>query len=369
MAPSVIIRVGIIGCGEISQVSHIPALGYMSDLFKITYLCDISKQALEYCKNKVIGGIPPTTTNPEELSGSSEVDVVFVLSASEFHTIHVLTALKHDKYVFVEKPMCFTYRDADLIISAEQQSKGKVMVGYMRRYATAFIDAVKEIGGLDKILYARVRDIIGPNSRYVSQSGTFPKKFTDFTTQNIEEQKAAKEDIYRQAFVQEYGGISDTPQTRKMFDILAGLGSHDLSAMREALGMPTSVLGASLGYPMWSALLQYPGFSVIYESGNDDVPRFDAHIEVYSMKKVVRVQYDSPYVKGLPTTMHIQENDNNGYKETMVRKTYEDNYTLEFKELHAWMTEGKEIKTTPQDARKDLDIFKMIMTTGKYNST
>lgn len=36
-----------------------------------------------------------------------------------------------------------------------------------------------------------------------------------------------------------------------MWRILGGLGSHDLSAMREALGMPNKVLGANLGYPFW----------------------------------------------------------------------------------------------------------------------
>lgn len=155
--PQTIVRVGIIGCGEISQVNHIPALGFLSDYFKITYLCDISNQALEHCKGKIVGGIPLTTTDPEQLCGSQDVDLVFVLSSSEFHPTHVLIALKHDKYVFVEKPMSFTHRDADAIIDAEQRSRGKVMVGYMRRYATAFLDAVEEIGGMDKILYARVR--------------------------------------------------------------------------------------------------------------------------------------------------------------------------------------------------------------------
>jgi predicted dehydrogenase len=64
--------------------------------------------------------------------------------------------LKNNKYVFVEKPMCLTYQDADLIIDAEKSSEGKVFVGYLRRYATAFQDAIKELGH-DKIVYARVR--------------------------------------------------------------------------------------------------------------------------------------------------------------------------------------------------------------------
>lgn len=94
-------------------------------------------------------------------------------------------------------------------------------------------------------------DIIGPNSRFVSQSGTFPKKFSDFSGQDVKALEARREEIYKQAFEEEYGGIPDTPQARKMLDLLGGLGSHDLSAMREAIGMPTGVLGASLGFPMW----------------------------------------------------------------------------------------------------------------------
>ncbi len=94
------------------------------------------------------------------------------------------------------------------------------------------------------------------------------------------------------------------------------------------------------------------------------MPRFDAHIEVYGRNKTIRVQYDTPYVKGLPVTMHVSENLNGVYQERMVRPTFEDPYTLEMKELYACMIEGKEIKTTPEDARKDLEIFCMIMKAG-----
>jgi predicted dehydrogenase len=156
MPQSKLLRVGIIGCGEITQVAHIPTIGFLSDFYQITYLCDISEDALKHCKNKVIGGVPMTTRDPQELAASPDVDVVFVVSSTESHTSHVLLGLAHNKYVFVEKPMCLTFQDADLILDAEKNSEGKVFVGYMRRYATAFLDAVKEVGH-DNILYARVR--------------------------------------------------------------------------------------------------------------------------------------------------------------------------------------------------------------------
>lgn len=114
-----------------------------------------------------------------------------------------------------------------------------------------------------------------------------------------------------------------------------------------------------------SAMLQYPTFSVTYESGIDNVPRFDAHIEVYSMMKSVRVVYDTPYIKGLPVTMIIRENVDGVYKESMVRRTYEDPYTLEMKELYEMVVNSKEVKTTAKDAKMDLKIFQMIMKAGQ----
>lgn len=36
-----------------------------------------------------------------------------------------------------------------------------IWVGYMRRYAKAFVEAVKIVRSMKKIEYARVRDIIG----------------------------------------------------------------------------------------------------------------------------------------------------------------------------------------------------------------
>jgi hypothetical protein len=39
-------------------------------------------------------------------------------------------------------------------------SKGNVFVGYQRRYAEAFMDAVADVGGMGKIQYARVRGML-----------------------------------------------------------------------------------------------------------------------------------------------------------------------------------------------------------------
>ena len=111
-----------------------------------------------------------------------------------------------------------------------------------------------------------------------------------------------------------------------------------------------------------SAMFQYPGFVVAYESGVDQVARFDASIEIFGDAKTVKVCSDTPFVKGLPTTMIVKETLLDGsYRESTTRRTYEDPFTLELREVYQWVVEGKPPKTSPTDARQDLEILGMLM--------
>ncbi|KAF1977759.1 NAD(P)-binding protein [Bimuria novae-zelandiae CBS 107.79] len=303
-----IVNVGLIGCGETVQVAHIPTLLFMRNWFRITFLCDVSGATVKHCSESIPYEVQ-TTPSPQELCASREVDVVLIASSDEYHVTHVIIALQQDKHALVEKPLALMQRDVQAIIEAEKKSKGNVMVGYMRRYAVPFEDAIREkIGGVDKILYARVRDIIGPNSAFVLQSGTFPKKFIDFDQEDGTDKNNRAKEMVKTALETEAGGIAVTEDSTRMWRLFGGLGSHDLSVMREVLGMPEKVVGSSIGFPFWNVLFKYSGFTVSYDSGIDDIPRFYAHIEVYGMAKTVKVQYDTPYVKGLPVTLHISEN-------------------------------------------------------------
>ncbi|KAI5820852.1 hypothetical protein BZA77DRAFT_49503 [Pyronema omphalodes] len=356
------VRVGIIGCGEVTQVVHLPNLVFLSEKFHVTYLCDVSPGALQLCSSR-LPHPHKTTSDPNELCTASDVDVVFVVNSDEYHAEHSRLALFAGKHVFVEKPVALSCSAVNSIIDAEAETGNKVMVGYMRRYASAFEDALKEIGGAGEILYAKVRDIIAPNPVFISQSGTFPQRFTDVS-------EADKEALSQRAATHVHQGLAVEAEVAvselgtDIWRILGSLGSHDLSLMREALGMPESVLGCNLQFPIWTVLFKYPTFAVTYESGFDEVPRFDAHIEIFGKKKTVKVIYDTPYVKGLPVTMVVRESvegDEKAFQERTIRRTYEDPYTLEMLELWEMIVHNKPVKTTLADARKDLLLNKMIV--------
>ncbi|KAK6344753.1 hypothetical protein TWF718_006710 [Orbilia javanica] len=357
------IRIGLIGCGEIAQVAHIPTLTFLSEKFTITYLCDINADALAFCASRCSSSPPPKTTqNAEELCRSEDVDAVFICSSDASHITHGVAALVAGKHVFIEKPLALCQADIRTLKSLEKDiNKGRVFVGYMRRYASAFSDALKAVGRVDEIRYVKVRDIICPNSIFVNQSGTFPKKF-GIPEEYLKELTENEEGIIKSALVDDMG-LAVTPKRKAMLRLLGGLGSHDLSAMRELLGMPRGVLGARLDPQMWTVLFDYPNFAVTYESGFNNIPLFDASIEIFTDNKVVTIKYDTPYVKGLPTTIVIREKvgDGTGYQERVLRSSYEDPYTKQMKEWWECMVNGKEIKTTIEDAALELDLFKMIL--------
>jgi predicted dehydrogenase len=349
------------------KVAHIPTLNLLSDYFQVTYLCDISTNALEHCKRKVTGPPPKITKSAEELCSSIEVDAVLVCNATVYHAEHAILALENDKFVLVEKPLTSSHEDIDKLQAAERASKGRLMVGYMRRYAPGFLDAIAEIGGISQIHYVRVRDIIGPNTTFVGQSGTFPKRFDDYNpedSQTLKDKDRKATDEALSAY-----GVPANDHTRRVLMALGGLGTHDLSAMREAIGMPKSVKAAILTFPIWTATFDYDTFPVVYESGLNEVPVFDAHIEVYGSDKIVRINYDTPYVKGLPTTMTVREKTTGPrgeecYQERYVRTTYEDSYTVEFKAWYESILSGQQTKTTIEDARQDVDLIQMLMRAG-----
>ncbi|OAA60284.1 NAD(P)-binding domain protein [Niveomyces insectorum RCEF 264] len=374
MSANKVVRVGVIGCGEITQVVHLPNLHYMSDRFQVTFLCDISNNALSHCSKTIAGPPVKTTRFAEELCASPDVDLVLIANSDSFHVPHACLALKHNKHVFIEKPMAMSLQDADAVIAAEKAAGGnKVFVGYMRRHADAFRDIEREIKtpGLRGLRYARVSGIVGWSKPLVAQSGTFPRYFSDYTDEDKAELKKRTSAVQEQGLHKELG-IPVNDRTAATWSLLGGLGSHDLSAMRELFGMPSAVLGASMvqtpASPFWSCLFQYPDFAVAYESGIDSVDRFDAYIEMFFDEKTVRLSYDSPYIKGLPVKIHVKEKTRDGaFTESTVRRTFEDPYTQQMRELYEFVADGKPTKTTAEDARKDVEIFGMFMKACKLD--
>jgi len=349
-----VLNVGLIGLGEVAQVIHLPVLESLPEMYKVTAVCDISAKLTDYIGDRY--KVENRYTDAHKLVMQPDLDVVFILNSDEYHAECAIAAANNGKHILIEKPMCLTFREADAIIEAKNRNRVKVMVGYMRRYAVSFTEAVKEIGSLDRIQYARVRDIIGPNSYFVKQSSR-TVMFDDIPEEARQDRANRSIKLIREATG------TDSPVIHQAYRILTNLGCHDLSAMREAIGMPRRVVGATStnnGSFFMNAILDYGDFSVVYETGLDQVGRFDAHIEVYGGNKTVKVQYDTPYIRHLPVHMTVQETEGETLKTSVIRHTFTDPYTIELKTFYETVIQDRDPKTTPEDFKQDLELFRMI---------
>jgi predicted dehydrogenase len=359
---SPIIRVGVIGAGEVAQVIHLPTLSLLSHLFNVVAICDVSQKTVDHCVTKF--KIPKGTTDPYELLSLPEVDLVFNLTSDQYHAPYAIAALKAGKNVMMEKPLTLSLKSGLEMVEAEKAANGpRIFVGTMRRYAPSFTQAFKrEVSTIPRILYARSRGIIGPNAHFVPQSGAYNVRFNDISPAAATEFNAKFDALLHESL----GDYGMTTENIEYWKFLGSLGSHDLSLMRDILGTPDSVAGVSVNRPFYSAIFNFTNkggepFSCTYETGIDAVPRFDSHLAIYGEHKTVTIQYDTPYIKGLPIKVIVDELVNGEAVRREILTSFEDAYTTEMIEMHGCFVEGKEIRTSAKDSLEDLKLWTMMI--------
>jgi predicted dehydrogenase len=345
------IRVGVIGCGEVSQIIHLPTLAQLADQFEVTALCDVSATALHGVADA--WGVAHRCDDARALVARSDVDVVLVADPDAFHAEHTLAAIAAGKDVLVEKPMCLGLRDCDEIVAAAEAAGAIVQVGYMRRHAHAMAEAKRALAELGEVRYARVHDFVGHN-RLIIENTSRVIRAGDVAPERL---AAAAE--RREAQIAEAVGPLP-PGIRPVYDLLLGLGSHDISAMRELLGAPRGVAFAATRHAgtTVSAAIDYGTFVCQYETGVDDIPRFDAHIEVFGAERVLRVQYDTPYVRNLPIRLSLTDaNGRGGVEQRTLLPRWGDAFVEQWLAFGASVRRREAPGASAADFRQDLELF------------
>lgn len=345
------LRVGIVGCGEVTQIMHLPSLHQLSEQFAVAALCDVSDTVLQAVGEQ--WRVAKRYRDYRDLLAQDDVDAVLVANPDAYHAEVALAAIAAGKHVLIEKPMCVTLREADAISAAREQAGVTVQVGYMRRYAPAFVAACRLLPELGAIRLARVHDVLGWNALFIK--GTSPVvRGDDVPADLVAAGKQLRDERMSEA-------IGDAPEElRNAYSLLLGLSAHDLSTMRELLGMPRRVLYAAQrqGGLYLSAAFDYGDYVCQFETGVDTIPRFDAHLEVYGEARVLRVQYDTPYVRNLPIRLHITEaNGQGGVVERAEHPVWGDAFVAEWQAFHTNVVERRQPKTSPSDFRQDLELF------------
>ena len=135
--------IGIIGCGKIAQVRHIPEYLENKDaVLKGFY--DLNYARAEELAQKYGG---KAFASYEELLQDPEIEAVSVCAANSVHAEITVAALNAGKHVLCEKPMATTLEDCEAMVAAAQKNGKYLMIDQNQRLAKAHVEAKKMIEG------------------------------------------------------------------------------------------------------------------------------------------------------------------------------------------------------------------------------
>ena len=144
-------HIGIIGCGKIAQVRHIPEYADNPDA-QLTAFYDLNAARAQELAERYGGKVYDSV---EALLADPNVDAVSVCSANASHAQIAVAALEAGKHVLCEKPMATTLADCERMVSAAKKS-GKARelieqgeIGSVITFATAFRHGGPETWSID----------------------------------------------------------------------------------------------------------------------------------------------------------------------------------------------------------------------------
>ncbi|MBV7329493.1 Gfo/Idh/MocA family oxidoreductase [Chloroflexi bacterium TSY] len=147
------LKVGVIGVGGIAK-THMPGWA-ASDLAEVVAGSDVIEPVLQAWGET--HGVTKLSTNPADLFGDPDIDIIDVCTPNMYHTELVVAALNAGKHVICEKPLAPTPADIQKMIEARDASGKTLMTAQHFRFKGVSQAMKKEIdnGALGDVYHAR----------------------------------------------------------------------------------------------------------------------------------------------------------------------------------------------------------------------
>lgn len=125
------VRVGIIGCGTVTNQHHLAALRRVPDA-RVIAAADVDDARLKAVADR--WGIEHRYTDYRALLARKDIDAVAVITSTQSHAEIALAALSAGKHLFVEKPLALTVEECQHLVDCAARSSRRVMVGFNLRW-------------------------------------------------------------------------------------------------------------------------------------------------------------------------------------------------------------------------------------------
>lgn len=345
-----VIGVGVIGCGEIAQLMHLPFIQELP-AFRVAALCDVSPGTL-----KAVGAqyrVTSLYSDYRALLADPAVDAVVICTYD--HGDIVADAIKAGKHLIVEKPLAFTPQEARPLVEAAEKSGLVALVGYMKLYDPGYQAGIERIKAVGKPKQIQVHDFAGRFDRY-QQLYTL-HRFADIPADVIAAGRAKVNAAIESALGAGHAGYLD------LYLLLLMLSSHDLAVMRGAFGSPEGVAFArAVGPAQLLAVLDYPdGVPCILDVGISKYEWWDEFIHVHGETEEVRISFQNPYWKHASAFVSVKEPIGDHPSETLLPGLPDTAFRREWQHFADCILNGAKPLTPLSGGLDDLELAVKII--------
>jgi predicted dehydrogenase len=347
---------GIIGCGAIAQIQHLPHLRELEDQFEIAGLCDLSPGLLDALGREYDVPKERQFTDYRDLV-QSDIDAVIVCPSGS-HAPPSIAAAEAGKHVLVEKPMCTTVREAEAMADAADKSGVILMVAYMKRHDPAYQFAQAKVAAMSDVRFIQVNHLHPDNSLHLNEFRLL--RFNDLPAAARDQLRAERDTLIAEAL-----GRSVAPEIQAAFSMVLGSMIHDIGNLHGCFGPPERVVSTDIwadGRAL-STVLQYPGDKRAVATWVDlpDLWDFKETLEVYGSRERVIVSFPTGFSRGLPTnvTLHGMEADGQPWRKEY---SWHDNaFKCEVQHFGECIRAGRQPSTTGRAAVHDIALVRDII--------
>ncbi len=350
------LRVGVIGCGLIAQVMHLPYLRELGDRFEIAALSDLSPSLLDALGDAY--GVPAERRclRWEDLL-DLPLDAVMVLTSGS-HAPAAIAAAQRGRHVFVEKPMCLNAAEGEAMVAAARAAGVRLMVGYMKRYDPAYERLLQELPTLADLRLVRATTLESPLAPYVAH---YPlRKAADVDEAVLARLRAEDEQRVEQAV----GSASALGRWTYRWVLLDSL-VHELNLLRGALGEPERIDFADIREQGVTLVLTFPAAQCVlsWVDLQSGIARYQQEFAFYSPERRLTLTFPSPFLRSMPTRLTLESGDSGTSRSWQTEETvsYEEAFKRELLEFYDAVVGDREPRTPGQDGLRDVALCQAIV--------
>jgi len=346
------IRVGVVGCGLIAQVMHLPYLAELDDRFELVAVCDLSPALAEWCAARY--GAGEAATDAGRLLGLG-LDLVMVLTGGS-HAELAVAAAEAWCHVFVEKPLALTEADGRRMTEAAERAGRILAVGNMKRYDPAYERLAELVPAIADLRLVRSTTLESPLAPYVAHyrfgpRGQVPPEIVDRFEAEAERDVASA-----------LGDVDEETRWCYRFILLDNL-VHELNVLRGVLGEPARVASAQLTRRVASVILEFAA-APCHLSWVDlpGIASYRQEFAFYGPDRRVTFRLPSPFLRSAPSEIEIEDGDagTTRLSRTVEILGYEEAFKRELVDLADCIRDGRPPRTTGADATRDLALCAAI---------